>query len=85
MTAVWDGIRRVAVRLGFPLELEVVNEAAQSALLAVCPAMTREHMLLDSRRGEVQPHTEQEIGHGLPGLICPGFGGVGDRLDEARC
>ena len=45
MTAVRDGIRRVAVGLGFPLELEVVNEAFQGTLLAVCPVMTREHAL----------------------------------------
>jgi hypothetical protein len=69
VTAVRHGIRRIAVRLGFPLELEVVNEAFQGMLLAMYPVMTREHMLLDSRRGQVQPHTEQEIGDGLPGLL----------------
>jgi hypothetical protein len=46
---VLDGVPRIAVRLGFPLELEVVNEALEGKLLAVCPAMTRGYVLLDSR------------------------------------
>ena len=73
MTAVRHGIPRVAVGLGFPFELEFVNEAFQGTLLTVCPVMTCEHMLLDSRRGEVQPHTEQEISDGLPGLLQERF------------
>ena len=73
MPAVCDRIRRVAVGLGFPLELEVVNKAFQGTLPAVCPVMTREHMFLDSRRIEVQTHTEQEISDGLPGLLQERF------------
>ena len=68
MTAVRHGIRRVAVRLGFPLHLEVVNEAVQSMLLSACATMTRGYVLLDPCRGEVYPYTEQQIHDGLPGL-----------------
>ena len=66
VTAVVDRVYRRAGRLSEPLGPEFFGEARERVLPSAGSALTGDDLSLNSRREEVEPDPEQEVGNGLP-------------------